>query len=336
MICNKLARSATIALAMGGVPTIVFAQDNSCGDDSPITVTISGGAPRGMIAVLGEGQAAVVREAYPGSNVVYEPGSSAGALVATATGETEFGLVTAIDMKRARDGVAPFPQSYSDFWPVTALSNNRTLMHPYGRQAFLDDNGITSFRDIKERQIPVRLGINQPGNQWARAHVDATLAAYDLTLADIVSFGGELIEVSTKPTMELMRDGRADIEITGGFVPMGALLDLNNTTPVRLLVMTEEETDSIAKDLGVNAGTIPAGTYSFLDQDMPTPATTHYIIAGPKATDEQVCKLARALAVELPLYRTMHRAFSDMTRDEIVPDVTDFPLHPSAQKAYSE
>ncbi|MEQ8488250.1 MAG: TAXI family TRAP transporter solute-binding subunit [Marinovum algicola] len=325
---------ATAVMAVGaqGASAQMAEYDN----DEPITATIAGYSSRGMVSVLGEGQAVVVRNAYPGSNVVYEPGNPAGSFVAVVNGEREFALETVIEMNKAMVGEAPFPESYEGkFWLVTALSPERTLAHVYGRKAFLEEHGIKSFADIKEKEIPVRLGINQPGNLWVRGHVDAILAQYGMTKEDIEKFGGTLIEERTGATIGLMRDGRADIEITGGFVPIGGLIELNNTTPISFLEISQEEAAGAAEEMGITTGVIPADVYDFLDSDMPVPASTHYIIAGPSATDEQVFKLAKALDTELVAYQAMHPALGDVTNEQIVPNVPGIPLHPAA-KAYYE
>lgn len=334
-LARNFRAAVAIAAMMAGTHG-ASAQSADYDNNDPITATIAGYSSRGMVSVLGEGQAVVVRNAYPGSNVVYEPGNPAGSFVAVVNGEREFALETIIEMKKAMAGEAPFPESYEGkFWLVTALSPDRTLAHVYGRKAFLEENGIKSLADIKEKEIAVRLGINQPGNLWVRGHVDAILAQYDLTKEDIEKFGGTLIEERTGATIGLMRDGRADIEITGGFVPVGALIELNNTTPISFLEITQEEAAGASEAMGITTGVIPADAYDFLDKDMPVPTSTHYIIAGPAATDEQVFKLAKALDTELAAYQAMHPALSDVTNEQIVPNVPGIPLHPAA-KAYYE
>jgi TRAP transporter TAXI family solute receptor len=325
-----------LALAMVcGTGQSGFADELSYDNNDPITATIAGYSSRGMVSVLGEGQAVVVREAYPGSNVVYEPGNPAGSFVAVANGDREFALETVIEMQAAIAGSAPFSESYDGkFSLVTALSPNRTLVHIYGRAKFLDDNNITSLADIKERQIPVRLGINRPGNLWVRAHVDAILAEYGMTKEDIVSWGGTLSEERTGATIGMMKDARVDIEITGGFVPIGAFIELNTVTPIRFIPMSKEVVQGTADRLGIVVGVIPGGSYAFSPDDQWTPASTHYIIAGPSATDEEVYKLAKALDTELAAYHAMHPALATITRDEIVPNVAGIPLHPAAKAYY--
>ena len=329
---HALARGA-LGATLGA--SAAAAQTQGCENDDPITATIAGYSSRGMVSVLGEGQAVVVREAYPGSNVVYEPGNPAGSFVAVANGEREFALETIIEMEKAIEGAAPFPESYDGkFWLVTALSPDLTLAHVYGRADFLEENDIDSLQDIADRQIPVRLGINQPGNLWARAHVDAILTQYGMTKEDLESWGGTLIEERTGATMDLMRDGRADIEITGGFVPVGAMIELNTTTPVRFIPLSEEAAQGAAEEMNITTGTIPAEAYDFLDEELIVPASTHYIIAGPSATDEQVCKLVQALDTELAAYQAMHPALATITPEQIMPNVPGIPLHPAAQAYY--
>ncbi len=332
---RKLYPALAMLLSLATVPG-VLAQSADYDNADPIVATIAGYSARGMVSVLGEGQATAVRTAYPGSNVVYEPGNPAGSFVAVVNGEREFALETVIEMKLADEGAAPFTESYAGKYSlVTALSPNLSLAHAYGRAEFLDENNIKTFQDIKDRKIPVRLGINQPGNLWARAHVHAILAQFDLTVEEIVANGGTLIEQSTGPTMELMKDGRVDIEITGGFVPIGSMIELNSVTQLRFLPLTSEQAKGAADAMGIAVGVIPAGSYDFQTEELSVPASTHYIIAGPKATDEQVFKLAKALDKELSIYQAMHPALAAITKEQIVPEVDGIPVHPAAAAYYS-
>lgn len=325
--------SAGLALMGSGIP--LRAQTMSF-DDGPITATIAGYSARGMVSTVGEGQAAVVRAAFPGSNIVYEPGNPAGSFVAAANGEREFALESTIEIVMATNGTPPFPESYAGkFWLVTALSPNLTLAHVYGRKEFIERNGITSLNAIRERKIPVRLGINQPGNLWARAHVDAILAAHGMTKEDIVSWGGKLVEQNTAGTMDMMRQGSADIEITGSFVPIGGLIELNNTTPVAFVPMTQQAAADAAARISVTVGVIPAGAYDWVTEDLFTLASSHIIIAGPSATDEQVWKFCKALDTHLDVYHGIHPALRAVTRENMVPNVPGVPLHPAAEAYFS-
>lgn len=330
-----LLRTTSAGLALLGSGVSLRAQTRSI-DDGPITATIAGYSSRGMVSTLGEGQAAVVRAAFSGSNVVYEPGNPAGSFVAVANGEREFALESSVEILMATRGEAPFPESYEGkFWLVTSLSPDLTRAHVYGRRKFIEDNDITSLNDIRDRKIPVALGINQPGNLWARAHVDAILAAHGMTKEDIVSWGGMLIEQNTGGTMEMMRQDRADIEITGGFVPVGSMIELNNTTPLAFVPMKEEAAKDAAKRASVNVGIIPAGSYEWVTEDLFTLASSHILIAGPSATDEQVWKFCKALDTRLDVYHGMHPALAGVTRENIVPNVPGVPLHPAAEAYFS-
>ena len=335
MTRRRLLGTATASAAVLGAGLPLRAQQMSF-DAGPITATIAGYSARGMVSTLGEGQAAVVRAAFPGSNVVYEPGNPAGSFVATVNGEREFALESTIEILMATKGEAPFPESYEGrFSLVTTLSPDLTLAHIYGRKEFIESNGITSLNDIRERRIPVRLGINQPGNLWARAHVHAILAAHGLTTDDIVAFGGTLVEQNTSGTMDLMRQQRADIEITGGFVPVGTMIELNNTTPLAFVPMTQEAAADAAARMSLKPGVIPAGSYEWQTEDLHTPASSHIIIAGPSATDEQVWKLCAALDTRLDVYHAMHPALTGVTRQNIVPQVPGVPLHPAAEAYFA-
>ena len=325
--------SAGLALMGSGIP--LRAQTMSF-DDGPISATIAGSSPRGMVSVLGEAQAAVVRAAFPGSNVVYEPGNAAGSFVATANGEHAFTLQADIEIQMASRGDEPFPEPYEGkFWLVTALSPDLTRVHMYGRKAFLEGNKITSLNDIRERRIPVSLGINQPGNLLVRASVDAILAAHGMTKEDIVSWGGTLIEQNTSGTMDMMRQGRADIEITAGFVPVGSMIELNNTTPLAFVPMSAEAAADAAERASLKVNIIPAGAYDWVSEDVNTLSSSYFIIAGPSATDEQVWKFCKALDTEMDVYHGMHPSLATVSRQNIAPSLPGIPLHPAADAYFS-
>ncbi|MEX0405295.1 TAXI family TRAP transporter solute-binding subunit [Aquibium sp. LZ166] len=321
-----------------GMTAATSAQDAAALDTSePVVATIAGYSAGGMASLLGEGQALTVRKHYPGSNIVYEPGNPAGSMVAVANGEREFALETSIEIGMAQRGEAPFREAYGDkISGIVAIGPKLTTAHVYGRAAFLDEHDIKSFADIKERKIPVRISINQPGNLWARAHVVAILNQYGLTMEELESFGGTLIPQSTGPTHELMKDSRADIIITGGFAPVGSVIELNSTTPLRFLPMTAEEAAAAAKQMNVDVGVIPAGTYDFQTEDLHVPVSTHYIVAGPAATDEQAYKFAKSVNAELADFQAMHPAFQAATKETLVPKVEGLRIHPGAAAFYKE
>lgn len=87
--------------------------------------------------------------------------------------------------------------------------------------------------------------------------------------------------------------------------------------------------------MGLTVGVIPADSYDFIDTDHFVPASTHYIIAGPAATDEQVYKLAKALDTELAVYHAMHPALTGVTAENMVPNVPGIPLHPAAEAYFN-
>ena len=156
-----------------------------------------------------------------------------------------------------------------------------------------------------------------------------------MTTDDIVSWGGTLIEQNTGSTMDLMRQQRADIEITGGFVPVGTMIELNSTQPLAFVPMTREQAAAAAEIMSVSVGVIPAGSYEWQTEELYTPASSHFIIAGPAATDEQVWKLCKAMDTQLQAYHAMHPALAQVTREDIVPDVPGVPLHPAAEAYFA-
>lgn len=303
----------------------------------PVVATIGGASARGIIAILGEGVISAVRNSHPHSNIVYEPGSPAGSLVAVAEGKLEFALASSVEINMAQRGIEPFPKAYGDqIKAVVVLAPHLINLRIYARAAFLDKHDIHSFADIKARHIPVRLVILPAGNVYGRAQVKAVLGYYGITLEDIVDWGGRLVRQNTDVAHDLMKDGRVDIIITGGFNPSGSLKELASTVPIRFIPLPREAAEAMASELQGEVRTIPAGTYDFQEGELHVPVATYAIVAGSAATDEQSYAIASSVNKEIAEFQSLHPAFRSVNRQTLVPTLQGLSIHPGALQFYRE
>lgn len=306
-------------------------------DTSPVTATIAGYSPRGIGSILGTGQARVIRKAFPGSNIVYEPGNPAGSIVKLSEGKFDFALNGTLELSIARNARGPFDRPYGNgLMAVTALAPQSSKVHVYGRAAFLDKYNIRSLADIAERQIAVNVGINQPGNIWVAAVIDAVLAEFGFTLEDIEDWGGALFSDQDAGMHDLMKDRRLDIVFAGAYAPDGRLVELNRSTPLRFLPFTPKESRSIATRLEVETTIIPPNVYAFQPEELHVPVSSHMIVAGQHAPFSSAYKFAKSLVENFDIYQATHPALRRLTVNDAVPTGLGLPIHPGAAAYYRE
>lgn len=327
--------SALLALSL--TTSLAGAEDHKEIDNSPVNVTIAGYSSGGQVAVFGEGVVEAVRRTYPGSSIIYEPGNPAGAMEYLKSERRPFALESVVEPKMAYEGQAPFREKYPAGIITGVLNGSPDVfaLKVYGRADFLDEHDVESFEDLIEKEVPMRLSVNQPGNLWAREHVRLLFSYYGKTMDDVEKWGGQLVAQPTGASHDLMRDDRLDVIITGGATPSGSIVELGSVKDLAFVKLSDELVKYVADELGGNVGTIPADAYNFVDEDLSTVMTSFMIVAGPAATYEDTYKLAKSMYEQMEHYRSSHRALQKASREQL-PNVSYLELHPGAKAFYQE
>lgn len=333
-------RAVSFALVAALASSAVVGADPSAdlaADRSPVKVPVVGYSPQGMFALVAEGLTEVVRREYPGSSFLYEPGNPAGGVAMIATGQRAFAIQTPTELNTATRGEAPFEQAYPEetFRPIARIVEGFAVQ-VYARKAFLDRHNITSFADVKEHKIPMRVSVNQKGNLVAQGMSRAVLGHYDIGYEDITDWGGEVIYLPTRASNDLMRNGKLDVIITGGIAPSSQISEVASTIPIRLMEIPQGAIDEMVSDLGLEPYVIPQSAYpELLDKDLPTAAAYFLVTAGPEATDADAYKIVRSLHRHFDYYKGLHPVLGTFSA-EMLPRVGRFELQPGAAAYYRE
>ena len=98
---------------------------------------------------------------------------------------------------------------------------------------------------------------------------------------------------------------------------------------------SEEAIAYVNQKLGTYRSTIPAGTYRFVQRDIPTFSDVCVLIAYAGLGEEEVYDITRALFKNLDYLHTVHRALAKLNQTDM-PLVNRIPLHPGAARFYRE
>lgn len=133
-----------------------------------------------------------------------------------------------------------------------------------------------------------------------------------------------------------VQDGNIDVSFGVLGMPAGNVENLQaSTNDVKLLDLSDEVIESVEKDTGYEAFTIPSDTYDFLDDDVETVAAYAVLMGNTNSIDEDLgYELAKSM-IEYADENT-HAQSEQMTLDNALKGSEDLPMHPGAAKYYEE
>jgi len=312
--------------------------NNQAEDNSPLNITMAGASAGGLTQIIGEGFAKTVRTEYPGSTISYEPGGVTDSVLRVASGEAEMAVAPSIvDVQLALKGIAPYEKAYNnnEFY-VLAKGDVGSAAHIIMRKEFAEKHGITSVADIAKKKVPLRISINKPGNFGVQKPAREFLKQSGVSIEDIESFGGEVINGGSSTIVKLMKDKKLDMFITHGFPPHGKFLDLASTTDLIMLKTDEEAVQKTIEAWNLSPYTFEAGVYDFVTEQIEGYAKDDYLLISSQVSDEVAYKLAKAYVKNFDQFRQADPDFNDLKLEEMLNIDSSLTFHPGAKKYYEE
>ncbi len=296
--------------------------------EAPVKATLAGGSTTGMLFVVCSGITECVNRSYPGSSMTIVPGNVTANVMRVNDGEVDSGMAHSAVLYSAINGEAPYEKKMENLAAIASLYSSTY-------QIVMDRNlGITSFGEIIENKLKVRISIDMQGSS-ASVAFDRLLEAYGVTREDFEGWGGTIVMKTQEDSASMLADGAIDGYGLQTLWPATAIQESGVNKDVMLLPIEQEIIDSIIEKHGYANLTIPSGTYDFLDKDYPTFSTKTVLIVAADAPDELAYKLTRSLVENLEYMQQVHAGISGLTTIDMTED-TGAPLHPGAIKYYKE
>lgn len=208
-----------------------------------------------------------------------------------------------------------------------------TLYGAYFQPAALKDTGITSLADVTDGEYRV-WGANRTSIFYPM--IEATLAAYDITIDDITEAGGVVESIGYGDTAQAMQDGRLDVGFFSGPAPYSLLVQIENNPDFNLLGFNEKAGDRLVELLpGSRMETIEAGTYEGQDEDQLIPYVMNQLVISADVPEDLAYDITRLLNEN---HDEFHGLFAGA--EEIVPEIAldnnPVEVHPGAARYYEE
>lgn len=190
----------------------------------------------------------------------------------------------------------------------------------------LESTGIESVGDLRGKTV----AIGPPGG-GTREVAEQILSAYGLEEGSYTPLEEGFGDAKTK-----LQDGNADasIEILG--VPASSLQELQASTgEVKLIPIDTEQLDTVVGNSQFEQYEIPAGTYDFIDEPVPTVSVFAAMYASTTQVSEELgYELTKALYEQADSLTLAQKELIDV--EEATVGQGDVPLHPGARKYFQE
>ena len=137
--------------------------------------------------------------------------------------------------------------------------------------------------------------------------------------------------------VELLKNGQTDGAFISAGVPNSAIMDLSNSTDVRLLSMEKDVIDKVCKEMPWYYPTvIKAGTYKGQTEDINTLAQGNILVTRADLPEELIYNLTKAIYDNKADLVTSHSAAKDINNENALKGLMGVPLHPGAAKYFKE
>jgi len=321
------------ALAAASCAVAVF------NDKKPVSATVTGATPSGYPRTMVEGLNAVVRDAYPGSDVSFKPNSPGGGVQAIATRQADFtATATGTEIRLANDGTAPFKEPLKGKFSYVMQLYDNQFVHFLMTKEWADANGIKSWDDIAAKKPKMRLAINRPDNpQVSIGGPYALMEAHGFTIQDIEKWGGSYVLGNSQIGLDAIVDGKADVFMNARNLGDALVKDIAGK---RALLWIDGNPAKIAKGAAVfdnKMDMVPKGTYPFMEKDYPTVRMWVSLLAGSHVSDEVVYKYVKAIAENEARVQAIGGSLKTaFATNKMVTNPANLPYHPGALRYYKE
>lgn len=295
---------------------------------------LCGASPGGLWSLLGTGLDQVVKAEDETASVTYQTSSGGFAnIVQIQQGKCDLGIIHVGEGVIAQNGDAPF-QAPVDSFRAVAILYDWAPMQWVASKAWVEETGVTSIADLKEKKPALDLVVNKKGI-LPSILAERSLELAGVTFADIESWGGSVQYQGSKAAAETMKDGKADIWVNAMFVGTGAIRDIASVLPTTLLSVPDEISAQMGEEYGSIPWTVKAGSYDWLDADTPTFGARAALVVSDKADPATVKALTKAILDHQDKIIGVHKAMAPFD-GKLMASLKAIPYHEGAIEAYKE
>lgn len=190
------------------------------------------------------------------------------------------------------------------------------------------DSDIKTFADLKGK----RCMFERPADSTYSDAYKAVLKAYGMTEKDVTI----MQSLGPKESSQALREKMADAALVYSAPPIPQYMELDRTTPIRLLAIPQEKQAQVLKDVPYTSIVmIKGGTYSGTPADTPALYQDAPIVIARALPDDFVYAAIKAVVTNFADLQAAHAMFKTWKPADLAVN-TLLPFHPSVLKYYKE
>ncbi len=189
-----------------------------------------------------------------------------------------------------------------------------------------ENSGIQTVADLKGKKVSV--GAAGSGVEFNAKQI---LEVYDITFSDI-----DKQNLDFASSADALKDAKIDAFFCTAGAPTSAITNLATTNSLKLLEIDDEHADKlIASYPFYTKQSVPAGTYSFLTNDVQIVTVKATLIVSKNLDDDTVYNITKALFDCKEDITAAHKNGQFLDPAYAVSGI-DIPFHPGAEKYFKE
>ena len=285
-------------------------------------VTVLTGGQSGVYYPLGVALAQIMGESIDGARATAQVTKASAEnmnLLQAARGEVAFALGdTVLDAWNGREE-AGFKQPLDKLRGFSATYNNVIQIVANA------DSGIKTLADLKGKRVSV--GAAKSGTEL---NARAVFGAAGLTYDDI----GRVEYLPFGESVELIKNRQLDATFQSAGLGVASIRDLASSVKISIVPVPEDVIARIDSPVYLPT-TIPAGTYTGQDEDVPTVAIPNFLITHAGVPDDLAYAMVKAMYDHLDELYATHNAAKDIKLENAIQGMP-VPLHPGVERYYRE
>ena len=239
-------------------------------------------------------------------------------LLQKGSGEIAFALGDSVKLAWEGNEEAGFKTKLDKLRGIAAIYPN------YIQLVASKESGITSLSDLKGKSLSV--GAPKSGTEL---NARAIFAAAGLSYDDL----GKTEYLPFAESVELIKNRQLDGTLQSAGLGVASIRDLSTSVAIQMVAVPSD----VVEKLGAPyiAATIPAGTYTGQDADVPTVAVVNFLVTHDGVSEETAYQMTKQLFENLPEMVAAHKAAGAIKLENALKGMP-VPLHPGAERYYKE
>lgn len=307
---------------MAGLAAAAMVLGGTAVAQKKVFISVLTGGQSGVYYPLGVALAQILGESVDGARAsaqVTKASAENMNLLEAGRGELAFALGdTVLDAWNGREE-AGFKQPLEKLRGFSATYNNVIQIVASA------DSGIKTLEDLKGKRVSV--GAAKSGTELnARAVFGAAGVTYDdLGRVEYLPFG---------ESVELIKNRQLDATFQSAGLGVASIRDLASSVKITIVPVSEEVIAKIDSPVYLPT-TIPAGTYTGQDEDVPTVAIPNFLVTQSEVPDDLAYEMVKGMYEHIDTLHSTHNAAKDMDVKHAL-DGMPIPLHPGVERYYRE